>query len=183
MSNFEEEGIYSWRARYPVACFLLLLELVGFLDGVQIPQKLRIAKLMHEIVAIYTFLAGSARAGGSDSVDRLIRYGKYASSLQYHAFREDNHLTPKGWTPRPPRKKPARIAAPPMPRTPRRHVTLTRSLAQQMPHPPSPPPPPPPQQAPQLEPTPLQQTYTPPKTCLHRSSTPTTPPTGGYTIQ
>ncbi|KAJ7276996.1 hypothetical protein C8J57DRAFT_1466333 [Mycena rebaudengoi] len=31
------------------------------------------------------------------------------------------------------------------------------------------------QQAPPQEPTPLQQTYTPPKTCLHRPSTPTTP--------
>jgi hypothetical protein len=53
MSNFEEEGIYSWTARYPVAGFLLLLELVGFVDGAQIPEKLRIAKLMHEIVTVY----------------------------------------------------------------------------------------------------------------------------------
>ncbi|KAJ7276965.1 hypothetical protein C8J57DRAFT_1310851 [Mycena rebaudengoi] len=33
--------------------FLLLLELVGFVGSAQISQKLRIAKLMHEIVTVY----------------------------------------------------------------------------------------------------------------------------------
>jgi hypothetical protein len=29
------------------------LELIGFVDGAQIPEKLRITKLMHEIVTVY----------------------------------------------------------------------------------------------------------------------------------
>ncbi|KAJ6632445.1 hypothetical protein B0H10DRAFT_1938063 [Mycena sp. CBHHK59/15] len=49
---FEEEGIYSWTVRYPVPGFLLLLDLLK-LDGVEVPENLRIAKLVHEIVTVY----------------------------------------------------------------------------------------------------------------------------------
>ncbi|KAJ7027513.1 hypothetical protein C8F04DRAFT_965078 [Mycena alexandri] len=53
LRNFADEGIYSWTVRYPVPGFLILLELLGMVDGAEIPETLRFAKLMHEIVTVY----------------------------------------------------------------------------------------------------------------------------------
>ncbi|KAJ7725190.1 hypothetical protein B0H16DRAFT_1594974 [Mycena metata] len=53
LKNFADEGIYSWTVRYPVPGFLVLLELLGMVDGAEIPETLRVAKLMHEIVTVY----------------------------------------------------------------------------------------------------------------------------------
>ncbi|CAK5263289.1 unnamed protein product [Mycena citricolor] len=51
--NFSEEGIYSWIVRYPIPGFLLLLDLLAKVGGVQIPQSLLVAKLVHEMVTVY----------------------------------------------------------------------------------------------------------------------------------
>ncbi|KAF7290673.1 hypothetical protein MIND_01307600 [Mycena indigotica] len=53
LKNFAEEGILSWTVRYPVPGFLILLELLQLVDGVQIPDNIRVAKLMHEMVTVY----------------------------------------------------------------------------------------------------------------------------------
>ncbi|KAF8198304.1 hypothetical protein K438DRAFT_1933643 [Mycena galopus ATCC 62051] len=53
LKTYADEGIYSWTVRYPVPGFLILLELLGMVDGAEIPETLRVAKLMHEIVAVY----------------------------------------------------------------------------------------------------------------------------------
>ncbi|KAJ7074710.1 hypothetical protein C8F01DRAFT_1361292 [Mycena amicta] len=53
LKNFAEEGIFSWTVRYPVPGFLVLLELLGMVDGAEIPETLRVAKLMHEMVTVY----------------------------------------------------------------------------------------------------------------------------------
>ncbi|KAJ7485076.1 hypothetical protein B0H11DRAFT_1861881 [Mycena galericulata] len=52
LKTFEDEGIYSWTVRYPVPGFLVLLELLGVI-GAQIPDTLRVSKLIHEIVTVY----------------------------------------------------------------------------------------------------------------------------------
>ncbi|KAJ7207821.1 hypothetical protein GGX14DRAFT_365913 [Mycena pura] len=64
LQTFADEGIYSWMVRYPVSGFLILLELLGMVDGVEIPETLRVAKLMHEIVTVYM-----ARIGNADKLD------------------------------------------------------------------------------------------------------------------
>ncbi|KAJ7102915.1 hypothetical protein C8R44DRAFT_716226, partial [Mycena epipterygia] len=53
LKTFGDEGIYSWTVRYPVPGFLMLLELLDLVDGAEIPDTLRIAKLMHETVTVY----------------------------------------------------------------------------------------------------------------------------------
>ncbi|KAJ6558278.1 hypothetical protein B0H19DRAFT_1261806 [Mycena capillaripes] len=53
LKTYAEEGIYSWTVRYPVPGFLVLLELLAMVDGAEIPETLRVAKLMHEIVTVY----------------------------------------------------------------------------------------------------------------------------------
>ncbi|KAJ6516846.1 hypothetical protein C8R47DRAFT_1032344 [Mycena vitilis] len=53
LKTYAEEGIYSWTVRYPVPGFLVLLELLSLVDGANIPETLRVAKLMHEIVTVY----------------------------------------------------------------------------------------------------------------------------------
>ncbi|KAJ7773657.1 hypothetical protein DFH07DRAFT_913026 [Mycena maculata] len=52
LKTFTDEGIYSWTVRYPVPGFLVLLELLTSI-GAQIPETLRVGKLMHEIVTVY----------------------------------------------------------------------------------------------------------------------------------
>ncbi|KAJ7207902.1 hypothetical protein GGX14DRAFT_521709 [Mycena pura] len=59
LKTFAEEGIYSWTVRYPVPGFLILLELLGMVDGVEIPEMLRTAKLMHEMVTVYMARMGN----------------------------------------------------------------------------------------------------------------------------
>ncbi|KAJ6516853.1 hypothetical protein C8R47DRAFT_1032356 [Mycena vitilis] len=53
LKTYAEEGIYSWTVRYPVPGFLVLLELLSLVDGANVPETLRVAKLMHEIVSVY----------------------------------------------------------------------------------------------------------------------------------
>ncbi|KAJ6510691.1 hypothetical protein C8R45DRAFT_858685 [Mycena sanguinolenta] len=53
LKTYADEGIYSWTVRYPVPGFLILLELLGMVDGAEIPETLRVAKLMHEVVTVY----------------------------------------------------------------------------------------------------------------------------------
>ncbi|KAJ7187001.1 hypothetical protein C8R46DRAFT_880004 [Mycena filopes] len=53
LRNFADEGIYSWVVRYPVPGFLVLLELLAMVDGAEVPEGLRVAKLLHEIVTVY----------------------------------------------------------------------------------------------------------------------------------
>ncbi|KAF7329090.1 hypothetical protein MKEN_00169500 [Mycena kentingensis (nom. inval.)] len=66
LKNYAQEGILSWTVRYPVPGFLVLLELLGWVEGVQIPENIRAAKLMHEMVTVYM-----AR-GVSSWADRLV---------------------------------------------------------------------------------------------------------------
>ncbi|KAJ7208442.1 hypothetical protein B0H12DRAFT_1330166 [Mycena haematopus] len=153
LKTYADEGIYSWTVRYPVPGFLVLLELLGMVvDGAEIPETLRVAKLMHEIVTVYMArivkpsankldvqrqilkivfaefnaegvprnIQNNALAINSADVTferltswldfpgtktlighiRLAGIEKYASALQYIAFRlfvEDSHQTPKGY--------------------------------------------------------------------------------------
>jgi hypothetical protein len=53
LKTYADEGIYSWTVRYPVVGFHVLLELLGMVDGAEIPETLRVAKLTHEIVTVY----------------------------------------------------------------------------------------------------------------------------------
>ncbi|KAJ7641609.1 hypothetical protein FB45DRAFT_825902 [Roridomyces roridus] len=52
LQTFKDEGIYSWTVRYPVPGFLVLLELLGVV-GAEIPETLRVLKLIHEVVTVY----------------------------------------------------------------------------------------------------------------------------------
>ncbi|KAF7333525.1 hypothetical protein MVEN_02368700 [Mycena venus] len=152
LKTYADEGIYSWTVRYPVPGFLVLLELLGMVDGAEVPETLRVAKLLHEIVTAYMTrivkptankldiqrqilkivfaefnaegvprnIQNNALAINSADVvfERLVSWldlpgstaligqialagtGKYASALQYLAFRlffEDSHQTPKGY--------------------------------------------------------------------------------------
>ncbi|KAF7328780.1 hypothetical protein MVEN_02506700 [Mycena venus] len=152
LKTYADEGIYSWTVRYPVPGFLVLLELLGMVDGAEIPETLRVAKLLHEIVTVYMTrivkptankldvqrqilkivfaefnaegvprnIQNNALAINSADVvfERLVSWlalpgstaligqialagtGKYASALQYLAYRlffEDSHQTPKGY--------------------------------------------------------------------------------------
>jgi hypothetical protein len=53
LKTYADEGIYSWTVRYPVPGFLVLLELLAMVDGAEVPETLRVSKLMHEIVTVY----------------------------------------------------------------------------------------------------------------------------------
>ncbi|KAK7028390.1 hypothetical protein R3P38DRAFT_2935872 [Favolaschia claudopus] len=53
LKTYADEGIFSWTVRYPVPGFLILLELLGMIDNAEIPETIRVAKLMHEVVTVY----------------------------------------------------------------------------------------------------------------------------------
>ncbi|KAJ7689021.1 hypothetical protein B0H17DRAFT_1067505 [Mycena rosella] len=73
LKTFADEGIYSWTVRYPVPGFLILLELLGFVNGAVIPETLRVAKLMHEVVTVYMARIVKHSADKLDVQRRILR--------------------------------------------------------------------------------------------------------------
>ncbi|KAJ7472039.1 hypothetical protein FB451DRAFT_1251730 [Mycena latifolia] len=73
LKTFAEEGIYSWTVRYPVPGFLVLLELLNLVDGAVIPETLRVAKLMHEVVAVFMARIVKASADKLDVQRRILK--------------------------------------------------------------------------------------------------------------
>ncbi|KAF7305495.1 hypothetical protein HMN09_00802300 [Mycena chlorophos] len=69
LKNYAEEGIFSWTVRYPVPGFLVLLELLDMVDGAVIPENIRVAKLMHELVTVYMARIVNAHSGGTSRLD------------------------------------------------------------------------------------------------------------------